>query len=592
MDGTVRVTATAGVAALILGIAPVPTSPSPEALAMLDPSRRAALLCGGSDDGGSLAARLQFAAAFAATRAGPAAHPMPLLDGLPVPRLQASADPRAQRFFDQGLMLSYGFNHAAAIRSFQEAQRLDPDCALCWWGEAVALGPNINAPMAPDANAPALAAIRRAQALRQQASPRGQALIDAAARRYSADPNAERPALDAAYADAMLAAAERFPDDDEIAVLAAEAVMDTSPWDYWQPGGRTPKGRVGEAVRLAETVLARKPDHAQAAHLYIHLMEASATPRRAEAPADRLAKPLAPAAGHLVHMPAHIYYRLGRWRDSIRSNVAAARADEAWFAASGDDGLYRYGYYPHNVHFIVTSAQMAGDPRTAVRESARLTSILDPDVAAEIGWIQAIHAAPYFAHAQFSRPETVLALHAADPRLPYVEGMRRYARAIAHAWQRDQSGFERELSALRGIRESNDFSGMVAQGVPAPDLLRLAELAARGRFALAAGRNQEAARLFRAAAEIEDALPYMEPPYWYYPVRQSLGAALYRAGRYEDAKDAFMAALTKAPANGWALYGLAETERALGNPVEAAAARAAFERAWIGDERWVRMERL
>jgi tetratricopeptide (TPR) repeat protein len=591
MTQSLRTAAAVGAATLAFSIAPFSVSLSPEALAMLDPSRQATTLCANRPGADILQARLQLASAYAAARpAGDGS--VPLVGGLFAPRLAPTTDSvGARRYFGQGLVLAYGFNHDGAIRSFRAAQRLDPQCALCFWGEAVALGPNINAPMDPAANAAALTAMRQAIALRDRAAPRERALIDATALRYSADPAVERSVLDLAFADAMLAAARAFPDDDDISVLAAEAAMNTSPWDYWEPGGRTAKGRIGAALRLVETVLARNPDHPPAIHLYIHLMEASAAPKRAESYADRLAA-LASAAGHLVHMPAHIYYRLGRWGDSIRANVAAARADEAWFALAGGGGIYRYGYYPHNVHFIVNSAQMAGDLTTVVRESTRLANILDPAVSQEIAWIQTINAAPYFAHAQFSDPEVVLALPAADPRLPYVEAIRRYARAVARAHQRDRAGLEDELAALRRIRDGADFDAMIAQGVPAPDLLRLAELGARGRFALAIGDADRAVRLFRAAAEIEEGLAYMEPPYWYYPVRQSLGAALYEAGRYADAKEAFRAALAATPANGWALWGLAQAEQALGNPVEAAAARGAFQRAWLGDPAWLRMDRL
>ncbi len=345
-------------------------------------------------------------------------------------------------------------------------------------------------------------------------------------------------------------------------------------------------------MQLVETVLARNTEHPQAAHLYIHLMEDGPEPKRAEAAADRLARPLAPTAGHLVHMPAHIYLRLGRWQDSIRVNVAAARADEAYFKASGDNGLFRYGYYPHNVHFIVASAQMAGDMNTAIREAQRLGTLLDPETSSKIAWIQAIHAAPFFAAAQFASPAQILAMGPPDVRLPYATAMRHYARAVARANQRNRRGFEAELASLRELRETGDFKLMIDQGVPAPELLLLAENVARGRFAQARGRYADAAELYRAAIAIEDKLPYMEPPYWYYPVRQSLGAALYRMGRHAEAREAFLAALARSPNNGSALYGLAATERALGKGAEAAAASAALDRAWLGDRKWLRMDRL
>jgi len=534
--------------------------------------------------------------ALAAAVAGPigaASAPMPLYPDLTAPRMPVTtANARARDYFNQGLLLTYGFNHAGAVRSFREAQRLDPKCAMCWWGEALALGPNINAPMDERDREAALAAMDRARALRGEASPMEQALIDAIALRYARDPKADRVALDAAYADAMLDVARRFPKDDDVAVLAAEAVMDTSPWNYWEGDQRTPVGRSGEAVRLVEAVLARNPDNLQAAHLYVHLMENSAEPERAEAAADRLARPLAPSAGHLVHMPAHIYQVRGRYADSMRVNIAAARADEAFIRDTGDRSLVRYGYYPHNIHFIVTSAQMAGDMGTAIREAKRLRTVLDPETSARIAWIQAIDAAPYLAMAQFARPAEILALPPADPRLPYAVAMRHYARAVAQAERRDRAGFDREVAALVALRNSDAFASMIAQGVPAPDLLSLAEAVARGRFARAEGRFDAAVRHYREAMSFEGKIPYQEPAYWYYPVSQSLGAALFEAGRYDEAGQAFRAALLQTPRNGWALYGLTRSEEAQKHGLEAAAARRAFEHEWLGDRNWLRMERL
>ncbi|OHT21093.1 tetratricopeptide repeat protein [Edaphosphingomonas haloaromaticamans] len=563
---------------------------SPAILAALDPSRIAGTLCGAQRAGSALAARLLVAAAFAAPAS--AALPIPLYDdlaGSPFPVTTASL--QARRYFSQGLLLSYGFNHAGAVRSFREAQRLDPDCAMCWWGEAVALGPNINAPMDDRDRAAALDAMDRAMALRDRASPMEKALIEAVALRYSRDPAADRAALDAAYADAMLAAARRFPGDDDVAVLAAEAAMDTTPWNYWEADKITPIGRTGEAVRLVEAVLARNPAHPQAAHLYIHLVEASDA-KRAEAAADRLSSPVAPSAAHLVHMPGHIYYVLGRYSDSIRVNIAAVRSDEAFIRATDDRSLVRYGYYPHNIHFIVTSAQMAGDMDTAIREAARLRTVLDPETSAKIAWIQAIDAAPYQAMAQFAAPDEILAMPAPDARLPYAAAMRHYARAVAHAGRKDRAAFDSEIKAMDALLASDAFADMVAQGMPAPDLIALAKAVAQGRLATAQGRYDEAAGFYRAAITIEGTLPYMEPPYWYYPVHQSLGAALFLAGRYDEASQAFRTALARAPRNGWVLYGLSRSEAAQGRKSEAAAARQAFSRAWAGKDEWLRMERL
>jgi tetratricopeptide (TPR) repeat protein len=291
-------------------------------------------------------------------------------------------------------------------------------------------------------------------------------------------------------------------------------------------------------------------------------------------------------------MPAHIDFRLGRWKDSMRVNVDAARKDEEYIRQTDDKGFVRYGYYPHNVHFIVTSAQMAGDLPTAIREAKRLSTIVDAETATKIAWIQAIHAAPYFSALQFASPAEVLAMGPPDPRLAYVRGIRHYARAVAYAQQRNGTAFDKELAELDRIRRSDELKPMVDQGVPAPDLLRLAELVARGRMATVRGRHADALNHYQQAILVEDAIPYMEPPYWYYPVRQSAGAALYRSGRYREAQQMFTAALAKSPNNGWALYGLAASERALGRGARAAAAQSALGRAWSGDPKWLKMERL
>ena len=580
MKQGVRALAQTMVAGMLIGASPL-EQPSPVVTQSLHGS--------GFHGGHSMRAMLVMSASVVKPAAVPG---VALYDGLGNLNFAVTTtNPEAQRYFSQGLAFAYGFNHAAAIASFREAQRLDPACAMCWWGEALAHGPNINAPMDAATNARAVGAAAYANWLARKATPAERALTAAMVQRYSLDPQADRATLDAGYADAMLAAAAAQPGHDDMALLAAEAAMNTKPWDYWS-ADKKPNPRIGEAVRLVETVLARTPAHPQAAHLYIHLMENGPNPKLAEAAADRLNAPLAPTLGHLVHMPAHIYYRLGRWQDSIRVNIAAARADEAWIRDSGDTGLVRYGYYPHNVHFIVTSAQMAGEMPTAIRAARQLETILNPAVSARIAWIQAVNAAPYFAAAQFATPAQILAMKAPDARLPYPTAMRFYARAVARAQQGHRAGFEQELARLRAIRRSDALKPMIAQGVPADALLHLAETVARARWASANARLSEAVRLYREAIAIEGSIPYMEPPYWYYPVHQSLGATLYRAGQYREASEAFATALSQSPNNGWVLYGVAASELALGRRAEAEAAKLALDKAWSGNPAWLRMDRL
>lgn len=565
---------------------------SRETLRQLDPSRIAGSICGQRMR--DVRSRLNWLrlANLAAGTVQPADAPVLLIDGLGAPGFKIStSNPLAQRYFNQGLMLTYGFNHAEAIRAFREAQRLDPGCAMCWWGEANALGPNINAPMLPGTSDRALEAVSRAVSLMAGATAEEQALISAQKLRYSSQPDVDRPTLDQAYAKAVMEVATQFPHNNTIAVLAAEAEMDVRPWDYWEADRSTPKGRIGDAVRLVEGVLARDPNHPQAAHLYIHLMESTTNPARAEPAADRLVS-LVPGSGHLVHMPAHLFYVVGRFKDSMRVNIEAARIDESFLLTSADRGIYRFGYYPHNIHFIVTSAQMAGDAATALREARRLRGVLDADATAATPWVQPVDAAPFLAYAQFASPAAVLALTPPDSRLPYVTAMWRYARATAYARLRNDRAFDRELAELRRIRTTGDFKVMTDMLVPAPDLLRIAELIALARKDYAHRRFAAAAELYRQAASIEKGITYYEPPFWYYPVQQSLGAALYRAGDLMGARQAFMNALGQFPNNGWALYGLAETNRALGDRPSEAAARAAFGRAWVGNPQWISMDRI
>jgi tetratricopeptide (TPR) repeat protein len=502
-----------------------------------------------------------------------------------------TASPMAQAYFNQGLRLSFAFNHAEARRAFRAAQQADPNCAMCFWGEALVLGPNINAPMFPEAQEPALAAVARAQSLASKAAPPERALIAALARRYSADPKAERAALDTAYADAMAEAAERFPRDDTIQVLYAESLMDLQPWDYWEAGGTKPKGRTAELVPTLERVLKRNPRHPGAIHLYIHAVEASNAPKRALPYARELAK-LMPGAGHIVHMPSHIYYRVGLYKDSLDTNRAAVAADERYFGASPSEPFYRNAYYPHNLHFLMVSAQMGGDGKTALEAAQKLDKAIDTDFVRKAGVLQPIKAAPYFTHAQFSDPQTILALPDPGSEFLLVKAMWHYARALAHAANKDTAAAEQEIGALGEIQFKGDFKALTDWQVPGQDIVATARLVAQGRLATAQGDLERAANAYREAVAIQDKLAYMEPPYWYYPVRQSLGAVLLRSGNPVEAEAAFRESLVQTPNNGWALYGLQQVYKQKGDDKSAQAAGQALEQAWFGDRSRLDLARL
>jgi tetratricopeptide (TPR) repeat protein len=490
--------------------------------------------------------------------------------------------PKVQAWFDQGVILAFGFNHAEAQRAFREAQKLDPDCAICHWGESLILGPNINVPMMPEAQAPALAALKKAVELAPKASPKEQALIAALEKRYSSDAKAERPALDAAYMAAMKDVAARYPADDTIQVLYAESVMDTQPWDYWEAAGAKPKGNAGEIITTLERVLKRNPRHAGAIHLYIHAMEASTRPESALPYARRLAD-LAPGAGHLVHMPAHIYLRLGMYRDSLEVNKRAMAVDEGYFKTSPSDPLYKVAYYPHNIHFVMVSAQMGGDRATAIDAAGKLDRSIPNDAAKQFAILQPVKAAPYTTHAQFSDAATILALPPASEDLALVQAMYHYARAIAYAQNKDPAKAKEEIAAIAKL-EQRDFKEFADWGIPAKEIVQTARLVATGRLADAMGDLDGAGKAYEDAVFIEDTLAYMEPSYWYYPVRQSLASVRLRQGRLDEAEKAFRESLARVRNNGWALAGLAETYKRQGNARAERATREALARTWFGDK--------
>jgi tetratricopeptide (TPR) repeat protein len=503
-----------------------------------------------------------------------------------------TANERAQAYFDQGLRLAYAFNHSEAQRAFRMAQKLDPDCAMCFWGEALVLGPNINLPMQEDAIAPAFAAAQKAKALAAKAGPREQALIAALAARYGSDPKAARAPFDAAYAAEMAKVTAQFPDDDEIATLYAESVMDLSPWDYWQPGGQEPNPQSTPIVPTLERVLARNPNHPGAIHFYIHAVEASDRPKRAEPYADRLRGAI-PGAGHLVHMPSHIYYRVGRYLDALEDNKTAVKVDEKYLADThAPMGVYRLGYYPHNVHFVMVSAQMAGDGQTVIAAAEKLRELIPDEAARGIAMVQPIKAAPYFAHAQFSAPETIIALPDPGDTIPYVKAMWLYAQGVALAKSRDFAGATAAADAIGTLERTADFKLLNDSGIPAQEVLRIAQTLILARVAQGKGDTSMAIAQFEQAAALQDALPYTEPPYWYYPIRQSLAAALLQADRFDQAEQQFQRALARAPANAWSYFGLAELYKARGNTAAANQAEADLARTWIGDRKLLQISNL
>ena len=495
-----------------------------------------------------------------------------------------TSKPEAQAWFDQGLAYTYNFNHGEAINAFKRAQEIDPDCAMCYWGEAFALGPNINAPMGEEAVAPAYAALQKAMSLRSNASEKEKAIINALHYRYSEVQPDDRSKLDNAFADAMDQVATDYPDDDFIAALAAEANMDTQAWDYWADGGRTPKGRTARTVSLIEGVLARNPDHPAAIHLYIHMTEASRDPYRAVAHAKRLAG-LAPGLGHLIHMPSHTYYVVGRFKESLEQNIDAVAADEAYLDSADASVMYEYGYFTHNIHFALTSAQMAGDDATALAMAKKLDEKLPVEMASAAPFVQPIKAAPYYAMVQFAAPEEILELEDPGDAMPFLQGAWRYARGEAYAKMGDAAAAMKEAEAISAIVAEADLSPLIGGGVPAMEVLNIARLTVIARASAVQGDLASAIEAMEEAVAIQENIPYMEPPWWYYPSAQSLAGYLLQDGQAERAEQLFIETLSESPNNAWVLYGLAESYKAQGDKNAAKYATALFKDAWIGGKK-------
>ncbi|MGH8136086.1 MAG: tetratricopeptide repeat protein [Steroidobacteraceae bacterium] len=507
-----------------------------------------------------------------------------LLEGLGTYSMPITTEsPEAQRWFDQGLALTYGFNHDAAERSYLKAAEIDPDCAMCWWGAALVLGPHVNSTMDPANNAKAWDRLQRAQAAADDASGKEQAFIEALSARYAAEPPADRRPLDEAYAEAMGRLAAAYPDDLDAVTMHAESQMDLQPWDYWDDTG-APKGTTAEVVSQLESVIARAPEHAGALHLYVHAVEASPDPARGVAAADRL-RELLPGSGHLVHMPAHIYARVGRFHDAVIANEKAIAADDAYLAiCKPGPGVYPLGYVPHNHHFLWFAATMEGASAIALNSAtATAARTSDPALMRTAGFeaMQNFTLTPIFADVRFGRWQQIVETPQPDADLPYMVAIWHYAQGMAAARQGridDAKAHHAELvkaaadPVIEAMKAWDRYT--LAGGV------RIGERYVAAEIARAAKDYDGAIAALNDAVAIEDTLLYDEPPAWHWPTRQALGAMLLDAGKPALAEAAYREELRRNPENGWSLYGLERALRAQGRKVEAKAVAERFERAW------------
>ena len=502
----------------------------------------------------------------------------PELSGLGTLHVPVStATPRAQRFFDQGMRLLYAFNHAESIRAFREAARLDPSLAMAYWGQALALGPNLNAPMTADNGRAAYAAIQAARAAAPQVTPRERSLIEALASRYAPAGVGDRPALDRAYAAAMQTVAGQYPDDPDIQTLYADATMNTMPWDYWQKDG-TAKPETARILDALERTIARYPDHAGALHYHIHLVEASNDPDRAERSADRLGS-LMPAAGHMVHMPAHIYIRVGRYADAAAANERAILADEDYLAQCQAQGLYPVSYYPHNLHFLWAAATLEGRGAVAIDAARKVAAKVPHHHAGALAWTADFPVTPMLAYARFGRWQDVLTEPKPPSNQPYAIGIWNYTRGLALVARGQLDRASAELTAVKATMKHEAFATTL-KDLPLLTNLQIASRVLEGELKLREGDAGAAIALVREAVKIEDGIPYNEPPVWHHPPRQILGAMLLEAGRAAEAEAVYREDLQRFRENGWSLFGLRESLRAQRRADEAADVQRRFERAW------------
>jgi len=512
---------------------------------------------------------------------------VPLHEALGRHHFRISTDiPMAQRYFDQGMILMYGFNHAEAARSFQYAQKLDPTCAMCFWGEALVLGPNINAPMADSAVAKAWLAVEHARALANKASEKEQLLIEAVAKRYAQEIVKDRSALDQAYAEAMRTVVKQFSDDPVIGALLAEALMDLHPWDYWTKEG-TPQSWTPEIVSTLERVLDLNPNLPLGHHLYIHALEASPHPEKALSSAARLPA-LVSGSGHLVHMPAHIYMRIGWYLAALVASQRAVRVDEEYLHHSHVESWYTAFYVPHNFHFLWAAAIKIGKYHIARQAAQEIAAKVSPESMRDskfAGTFQHFWLMPLLTNALFGQWDEVLQEPTPPVDLVYPEGIRHYARGLA---------FLRQGKLTKAIRERDDLKNIVKDPAIAdlrifhrnaiPDILKIAQAVLSAEIAAQDGDNATAVNHLHNAIELEDGLPYTEPEVWYLPPRQVLGAILLKTGKSAEAEQVYQKDLSHHPQSGWSLLGLVQSLQAQGKTQEAKTAKQAFTKAWEDSE--------
>ncbi len=510
-------------------------------------------------------------------------QPVKLFEGLGNHRFPITAKhPLAQRYFNQGLILAYAFNHRESERSFRWAIQIDPRCAMCYWGIAFVLGPNINAVMDDHSIPNAFQAVQRALVLSKKVTGKEQALIKALGQRYAATPIKDRSKLDTAYADAMRDVVRAYPNDADVGTLLADALMNQHPWDYWTGDGRA-KPWAPEIVATLESVLEYAPLHPGANHLYIHAVEASNTPERALPSADRL-RDLVPGAGHLVHMPAHIYIRTGHYQKAIAANQKAVEVDHDYMEHHHIEGIYPLAYIPHNHHFLWAAASKAGRGADAIAAAESTASHVDTVAMRQSGMatLEHYYATPLFALVRFAKWKELLNRPLPENDLRYLNAIWHYARGQAFVARGNLGKAQSELKELEKISKEPAIAKISIWSMNTIGrILEIAQHVLRGKIAASKGNTAQAITLLREAVRLEDSLRYNEPSDWYHPVRQPLGAVLLKAGKSKQAEQIYRQDLKRNPENGWSLFGLMTSLRAQNKMDEADNVELRYKKAWV-----------
>ena len=506
----------------------------------------------------------------------PAEKPATLMSGLgslhhPV----TTTNIEAQRFFNQGLSLVFAFNHDEAVRSFKRAAELDPQLAMAWWGMALALGPNINMDVDPEHEKAAYDAAQKALSLAKNAPENERDYIEALSKRYSIDPKADLKKLASDYKKAMGELSKKYPDDLDAAVLYAESAMDLRPWKLWTADGKPAEG-TEEIVAVLESVLRRNPNHPGAIHYYIHTVEASPNPERALAYASKLST-LMPAAGHLVHMPAHIYERTGDYEEAARSNEDAAAADRAYLNNSAP-GLYGLMYYSHNLHFLAIAYTMQGRLIDSVNDAKLLDANVSPAIK-QMPMLEGFLTVTPLIYVRFNRWDDVQKLREPDPSLSGVSAVCHFARGMAYASGGDVAKAESERTAFAASAKSIPAEALFGLN-PANRIMSIAENVLNARIASARKDTRSTLEFLRKAVELEDSLAYDEPPAWFLPVREMLGGALMKQGDFATAEQVFRDDLQRNRRNGRSLFGLMESLKAQHKDYAASLVQREFADAW------------